>query len=105
MLVLFHQYFKWILHENFQPILSSYCVVPENIHIPPTEGIENFWRVGGSQRVKNLSKYMKLDWGGGQGKIPSVGVVQCMDNFWCHTFYWYNVMVTFQEFILLLHAI
>ena len=82
MLVLFHQYFKWILHENFQPILSSYCVVPENIHIPPTEGIENFWRVGGSQRVKNLSKYMKLDWGGG-GKEKSL------------PWGWYNVWIIF----------
>ena len=37
------------------------CVVLENIHSPPTEGIGNSWVVGGSQRPKNL--------------IPSVGEV------------------------------
>ena len=37
-----------------------YCVVPENIHTPPRERIENFLGVGGSQRSKNLSKCMKL---------------------------------------------
>ena len=53
----------------------------------PREGIGNSWGFGGggSQRPKNLSKYMKLDWnfqrggggGGGvsKGKSPSVGEV------------------------------
>ena len=57
----------------------------------PREGIGNSWGLGGggvgSQRPKNLSKYMKLDWnfqrggggGGGEGvskgKSPSVGEV------------------------------
>ena len=56
----------------------------------PREGIGNSWQLavgrggGGSQRPKNLSKYMKLDWnfqrgggGGGvsKGKSPSVGEV------------------------------
>ena len=36
------------------------CVVPENIHTPPTEGIGNSWGVGGSQRPKNLKKCMRL---------------------------------------------
>ena len=36
------------------------CVVPENIHTPPTEGIGNSWGVGSSQRPKTLSKCMKL---------------------------------------------
>ena len=55
------------------------CIVPENIHSPPTESSGNSWGVGGSQRPNNLSECMKLDWnfqrggGGGQGKIPSVG--------------------------------
>ena len=47
------------------------CIVPENIHSPPTERIGNSWGVGGSQRPNNLSKCMKLDWnfqrGGGWG--------------------------------------
>ena len=40
------------------------CVVPENIHTAPTEGIGNSWGWGGggSQRSKNLSKCMKLNW-------------------------------------------
>ena len=56
----------------------------------PTEGIGNSWGVGGSQRPKNLSKCMKLDWnfqrgggGGGLRKNPLCG--GGMDNFWNHT--------------------
>ena len=70
-----------------------HSVVPENIHTPLTEGIGNSWRVGGSQRPKNLSKCVKLDWnfqrgvgwggGGGLRKNPSHG--GGMDNFWNHT--------------------
>ena len=63
MLVLFDQYFEWVLHKNFKCILSSYCVVLENTHIPPAEGIENFWGLGGggvSQRPKNLIECIKL---------------------------------------------
>ena len=37
------------------------CVVPENIHTPPTERIGSSWGVGGSHRPKNISKCMKLD--------------------------------------------
>ena len=58
------------------------CVVLENIHSLPTEGIGNSWVVGGSQRPKNLSKSGDLDWyfqtdggGGVEGKIPSLGEV------------------------------
>ena len=57
---------------------ATHFVVPENIHTPPWKGLEIPWGWGGSQRPKNLSKCMKLDWnsfcGGG------------MDNFWNHTF-------------------
>ena len=59
----------------------------------PTEGIGNSWGGGGnSQRPKNLSKCMKLDWnfqrgggggGGGLRKKPLCG--GGMDNFWNHT--------------------
>ena len=67
----------------WEPRYNDYCIVPENIHITPTEGIGNSWGVGGSRRPINLSKCMKLDWiefpvwwgGGGQGKIPSMGWV------------------------------
>ena len=67
------------------------CVVPENVHPPPTEGIGNSWgwgrkrggEVGGSD-TKTLRECMKLfkigisrGWlggggGGSLGKIPSV---------------------------------
>ena len=65
MLVLFDQYFEGVLHKNFKSILSSYCVVLENTHIPPAEGIENFWGLGEggggvSQRPKNLIECIKL---------------------------------------------
>ena len=48
------------------------CVVLENIHTPLQKGLEIPGMGGGnSQRPKNLSKYMKLDWnfqrGGGGG--------------------------------------
>ena len=39
-------------------------------HTPPTEGIVNSWGLGGSQRPKNVSECMKLDWNfqrGGRG--------------------------------------
>ena len=72
------------------------CVVLENIHSPPTEGIGNSWVVGGSQRPKNLSKCVDLDWyfqtdgGGGRRKNPFRG--GGMDNFWNHTI---NFMITY----------
>ena len=47
---------------NRQVNFLGECVVPENIHTPPTEGIGNSWGVGASQRPKNLSKCMRLDW-------------------------------------------
>ena len=46
---------------NTQLRTLSYCVVLENIHTPPTEGIGNSLGVEGSQKPKNLSKCMKLD--------------------------------------------
>ena len=56
--------YKGVSIPVFQPcginrqLLHSvlHCVVPENIHTPPTEGIGNSWGVGGSQRPKHLSK-------------------------------------------------
>ena len=39
-----------------------HCVVPENIHTPPTEGIGNSREEGGSQRHKNFKECMKLNW-------------------------------------------
>jgi len=33
--------------------LSTYCVVPENIHTPTTEGIGNSGGVGGSKAQEN----------------------------------------------------
>ena len=48
-------------------------VVPENIHTPPTEGIEISWGLGDSVRPKHLKKCMKFNWnfqrGGGGGWI------------------------------------
>ena len=49
----------------------SKCVVPENIHTSPTEGIGNSGEEGGSQRPKYLKQCIKLNWnfqrGGGGG--------------------------------------
>ena len=57
--------------------LIEHCIVPENIHTPPTEGIGNSGGGGeGGQRPKKLSKCMKLDWnfqrGGGVSKGKSL---------------------------------
>jgi len=46
----------------------------------PTEGIEISWGEGSSLRLKNVKKWMQLNWNfqrGGEvlGKIPSVGEV------------------------------
>ena len=41
--------------------VNGHCVVPENIHAPPTEGIGNSWEVGGSQKPKKLKKCMELN--------------------------------------------
>ena len=41
---------------------TTQCVVPENIHTPPTEGIGNSGEEGGSRRAKNLKQCMKLNW-------------------------------------------
>ena len=62
---------------------NSHCLVSENVHISPTEGIGNSWgwAGGGSQRPKIVRKFMALNWKvqrGGRGvlgKIPSVGEV------------------------------
>ena len=63
------------------------CIVPENTHIPPTEGIGNSWEVGGLKGLKG----MKCDWnfqcgGGGVGARKNPFHGGGMDNFWCHTF-------------------
>ena len=46
-----------------------YCVVPENIHTHPTEGIGNSGEDGGSQRAKNLKQCMKLNWNFRRGGV------------------------------------
>ena len=56
------------------------CVVQENVHTLPTEGIGISWGMGGSMRPNNLKKCMKLNWNFQRGgevleKIPSVGEV------------------------------
>ena len=68
---------------------ATHCVVPENIHTPPTEGIGNSLGVGGSQRPKNLSKYVKLDWNSFCGEV--------IDNFWNHTFQSTNRPISHQN--------
>jgi len=66
-----------------------HCAVPENIHTPPTEGMEFPGGVGGSMRPKNFKKCMKLNWNfqtGGEvlekNPFPGGG----MDIFWNYTF-------------------
>ena len=74
------------------------CVVPENIHTPPTEGIENSWGGGwvfSKAQIHVFTKCMKLDWnfqrggGGGGGawgsKEKSLLWGGGMDSFWNHT--------------------
>ena len=58
-------------------ILCCACVVPENIHTPPTEGIANFW-AGGFQKTKKFKEMygVELEFPDGWGllsEIPSVG--------------------------------
>ena len=57
--------------------------------LPPQKGLEIPWGVGGSQRPKDLSKCMKLDWnfqrggwGGGGGLRENPFRGGGMDNFW-----------------------
>ena len=75
-------------------------LVPENIHTSRTEGIGNSWRgEGGSQRPKNISKGIKLDWnfqrGGGGGGLRKTSLQWGgMDNFWNHTTLILNVVMT-----------
>lgn len=57
-----------------------HCVVPENLHTPPTEGIGNSWEGWGSQSPKNLKKCIKFNWTFQRGegsckRIPFVGEV------------------------------
>ena len=76
-------------------VTSGYCVVPENIHTPRTEGIGNSGEEGGgggggSQRPKNLKQCMKLNWnfqrGGGEGGHRANPFRRGgMDIFWSHT--------------------
>ena len=68
------------------------CVAPENIHTPPNRRDWKFLDGGGgegSQRPKDFSKCMELDWnfhrGGGSKKNPFRG--GGMDTFWNHTMY------------------
>ena len=63
--------------------------------LPPWKGLEIPRGLGGSQRPKNLSKCMKLDWnfhraggGGGLRKNPFRG--EGMDNFWNRTISMHN---------------
>ena len=44
----------WMLHSLWQMLhCVNYCVVPENIHTPTTEGIGNSGGVGGSKAQEN----------------------------------------------------
>ena len=58
----------------------SYCVVPENIHTPPMEGIGNSLGWGFSKAQKFKLMYMKLDWNfqrGGESKERSLPWGRC----------------------------
>ena len=58
---------------NFQ---GTYCVVPENIHAHPKEGLRKFQGGGGFQKPNFLNESMTLKWnfrrGGGFNLIFSV---------------------------------
>ena len=70
---------------QFSKNINRYCAVPENIHTPPTEGIEISWGCGGFCNTKIL--HMKLNWsfhiGGVLEKFPYMG--EGMDIFWNNT--------------------
>ena len=76
-------YFLDMIRKRKDYQFTRNCVVPENIHTPPTEGIGNSGEEGGSQRPKNLKECMKLNWnfwrggvgGGGQRANPFHGGV------------------------------
>ena len=73
--------------DSNKPQSCIECVVPENIHTPPTEGMGNSGEEGGFQRPKHLKECMKLNCnfrrgGGVIGQIPSV---EGMDIFWNQT--------------------
>ena len=62
------------MDEINKKVKVFYCVVPENIHTPPTEGIGNSREEGGvskTQKFKGMYK-AKLEfpegWGGSEGK-------------------------------------
>ena len=66
----------------------SQCLVPENMHTPPTEGIGNSGRWGG-QKFKAMYG-AKLEFpegcvGGGGGGIRQIPSMGGMDIFWNHT--------------------
>ena len=68
----------WIQRQS--STLGIECAVTENIHAPPTEGIEISWGMRASGRSRNIKKCMKLYWNFHRGgevleKIPSVGDV------------------------------
>ena len=49
---------------------SNDCVVPENIHTPPTEGIGNSWGVGFSKTVNFKEIYQaQLEFPEGWGSL------------------------------------
>ena len=72
-------------HHLWPAVLAgAKCVVPGNVHIPPTEGNGNSRGVGSIQRPKNLKASMKLNCNFQRGW----GVLQkmrCMDIFWNYT--------------------
>ena len=50
------------LEAQYLLVLLVDCVVPENIHTPPTEGIGISWGGGGFCEAKKIKKCMKLNW-------------------------------------------
>ena len=71
------------MDEINKKVKVFYCVVPENIHTPPTEGTGNSRQEGGggrSQRPRGGGS----DGGGVRGQIPSMGGGG-MDIFWNQT--------------------
>ena len=80
------------MDEINKKVKVFYCVVPENIHTPPTEGIGNSREEGGvskTQKFKGMYK-AKLEfpegWGGSEGKsLPWGGGGGGMDIFWNQT--------------------
>ena len=67
------------MDEINKKVKVFYCVVPENIHTPPTEGT-------GNSRQEGRGEVSKTQRGGGvRGQIPSMGGGGGMDIFWNQT--------------------